>query len=86
MPFCSGYRPTFWARSESGVNGTGGPGRTSGKIDIMDAETIHPGEEKLVMIAFVTEEILGADFGAGSVVYFAEGCEVLGEANIIALL
>ena len=86
LPIYSGYRPTFWTISESGANGIGGSGRTSGKIDILEADTIQPGEETLVTITFVTEEILGADFGAGSVVYFAEGREVLGEASVIEVL
>lgn len=63
-----------------------GPGRTSGKIDILEADTVHLGEEKLVTITFVTEEILGVEFGVGMKVYFAEGSEALGEAEIIEVL
>lgn len=58
---------------------------TCGKIDILDGGTLSPGDEKLVHITFVTAEILGANFGVGSLVYFAEGPHVLGEASVIAL-
>lgn len=83
QPICSGYRPTFWSVSVSGEYGFDGPGRTSGNINIRDVEIIQPGEEKMVTITFVTEEILGADIGVGSLVYFAEGREALGEAVIL---
>lgn len=85
-PIQSGYRPTFWTIPESGEGGMDGPGRTSGKIDILEADTVHLGEEKLVTITFVTEEILGVEFGVGMKVYFAEGSEALGEAEIIEVL
>lgn len=76
-PFTSGYRPLFDFITKT---------RTSGQIILLNQKEFRPGDEGIVEINFLNKDYLGDDFGAGKVVKFYEGKELLGIAEILELL
>jgi len=76
-PFKSGYRPLFDFISET---------KTSGMIKLLDTEKFYPGEEREVLIKFLSREFLGNDFKPGKKFTFGEGVKPLGEGTIVKVL
>jgi len=76
-PFKSGYRPCFGFVPES---------LTSGSITLLDRELFYPGDTGEVKITFLSEELLGENFGSGTTFEFGEGPRALGRGEILEVL
>ncbi|MBK7706076.1 MAG: hypothetical protein IPN69_18720 [Acidobacteria bacterium] len=75
-PFISGYRPVF---------DFGGEYMTSGMIDLLDRDSMKPGDEALVSIRFLDESIDYLGVGIGSTFQFGEGDKPFGHGEILEL-
>ena len=75
-PFYSGYRPLFKFNKKMNI---------SGRIDLLDAMALKPGEEGEVFITFLSDEFIKVDTKLIYEFTFSENPkEVLGEGYIIS--
>ncbi len=71
-PFTNGYRPLFDVLEKT---------KTSGMITLLDRQAFNPGDEGIVEIKF-----LEANCSEGTLFYFYESVEALGEGVVVEVL
>jgi elongation factor Tu len=75
-PIKTGYRPGFNFVEKQ---------QTSGSIDLLEKEELKPGEESLVEVNFISNELLG-EIKPGTDFRFYEGPNEIGKGKVLEVL
>ena len=75
-PIKTGYRPGFNFIDKK---------QTSGSMDLLNREDLKPGEEAIVEVSFISNELLG-DIKEGTVFKFYEGPIEIGSGKVLKVI